>query len=479
MKYEIEWPPWSELANERFAPLIENKDRYLILWGGRGSSKSIFAAKKLIYRCLEEPYFRCILFRSVFDTIRDSQWQTIKDIVEEMGLSTLFKFTKSPLEITCANGNKFIAKGGDRTSKIKSAANPTCVWYEEDIPKEEDFYNITGTIRTTKAEYLQEIFTLNPEMDENYEDNYFWKMFFEDHPGETSFTDISYIEIKDKLIPLGYTCHHSTHWDNKFLPDETRAMYENYKNTNTYKYTTQTLGLWAMREIGGRFWKSFDIAKHTATFEPRLDLPLHISFDENVRPYPALSIWQINDGDIRQIHEICLEPPENKLPKVAAAFVEWCQILEWNNIVYLYGDATSHKEDAKLEKGQNYWTMMRDRIEEYFKVKMRKPSKNPPVALSAEFINEIYSGTVEGLSILIDSRCRKSIFDYQFAEEAADGSMMKKKKNGIEIIGHLSDTKRYMITEAFKKEFGGYQRPKKKAVGVRRYTIGRPERKVY
>jgi len=178
MRYEIEWPPWSELANERFAPLIENRDRYLILWGGRGSSKSIFAAKKLIYRCLEEDYFRCILFRSVFDTIRDSQWQTIKDIVEEMGLSSLFKFTKSPLEIVCANGNKFIAKGGDRTSKIKSAANPTCVWYEEDIPKEEDFYNITGTIRTTKADYLQEIFTLNPEMDENYEDNYFWKMFF-------------------------------------------------------------------------------------------------------------------------------------------------------------------------------------------------------------------------------------------------------------------------------------------------------------
>ncbi len=478
MQYEIEWPPWHELLNKRFVPLIDNQDRYLITWGGRGSSKSIWAAKKLVYRCLEEDYFRCILYRNTFETIRDSQWQTIKDIVEEMGLSSLFKFTRSPLEIVCVNGNKFLAKGGDKTSKIKSIKDPTAVWYEEDIPKEDDFYNVTGTIRSLKADYLQEIFTLNPEMDEPFEDNWFWKMYFESHPGELSFRDVTHVDVKGEAVQLAYTCHHSTHWDNKFLPNETRAIYENYKHSNTYKYTTQTLGLWSMREIGGRFWKSFDISKHTMQHEVDMDLPMHISFDENVRPYPALSIWQLDGGHIRQVHEICLEPPYNKLPKVAEAFVEWCQEMDWNNKVYLYGDATSHKEDAKLEKGQNYWTMMKDRINRYFPVTMRKPTKNPPVALSAEFVNQIYSGDIEGLDISIDVRCKKSIYDYQFAEEAADGTMMKKKKDGIEIIGHLSDTKRYLILEAFKKEFVRYQRPPTE-LGVRRYTIGRPEKSVY
>ncbi len=478
MQYEIEWPPWRELVNKKFVPLIDNEDRYLILWGGRGSSKSVFAAKKLVYRCVNDPYFRCILFRNVYDTIRDSQWQTIKDVVEEMGLQELFKFTRSPLEITCINGNKFIAKGGDKTSKIKSTKDPTAVWYEEDIPEEEAFYNITGTVRTQKATYLQEIFTLNPELDGHYEENYFWQMFFEEHPGKMSFSEATPVDVQGETVYLRYTCHHSTHWDNKFLPKETRAMYENYKNTNSYKYTTQTLGLWAMREIGGRFWKSFDIAKHTGIYDAAVDMPMHISFDENVRPYPALSIWQIDDGAIRQVHEICLEPPENKLPKVAEAFVDWCHELGWNNKVYLYGDASSDKEDAKMEKGQNYWTMMRDRIDRYFPVTMRKPSKNPPVALSAEFINEIYMGNVAGLSIGIASRCKRSINDYQFAEEAADGGMMKKKTKGIELIGHLSDTKRYIIIEAFKKEFARYQRPEI-AQGVKRFTIGKPEKRAY
>ncbi len=57
----INWCEWGELVNEKFMPLINCKDRYVIMYGGRGSSKSNFEAKKLIYRCLSEPYFRHIL----------------------------------------------------------------------------------------------------------------------------------------------------------------------------------------------------------------------------------------------------------------------------------------------------------------------------------------------------------------------------------------------------------------------------------
>ena len=109
----ITLPAWSKTLNESFLPLVDNTDRYLVCYGGRGSSKSVFAAKKLIYRCLTEPYFRYILYRRTYNTIRDSQYQTIKDIVEELGLDSVFTFTLAPLEIRCANGNKFICRGGD------------------------------------------------------------------------------------------------------------------------------------------------------------------------------------------------------------------------------------------------------------------------------------------------------------------------------------------------------------------------------
>jgi PBSX family phage terminase large subunit len=465
---QVNLPPLRKVINTAFIPSYHYKGRYLIEWGGRGSSKSVFTAKKLIIRCLAEPYFRYILFRNVYDTIRDSQWQTIKDCVNDMGLQDLFTFTTSPLKITCINGNYFVAKGGDKSEKIKSIKDPTGVWYEEDIPEEEDFYNITGSIRTTKAEYLQEVFSINPEVKGHFEDNWFWKKFFLGHH-KLTFEDTTKTDIDGEIVELGYYCHHSTYHDNRFLPKEYKALLEQYKLTNPYKYIVHTLGQWGVKEIGDRFWKDFDISKHTAELSINNDLPLHISFDENTRPYPALSIWQIEDKEIRQIHEICLRTPRNKLTEVAKELIKWCKSNGWKNKFYLYGDATSDKEDTKLQKGYNYWTMLRDKLWDFAPVTLRKPTKNPPVALRAEFINSIYKYNFQGLSILIGNSCKESINDYMFAEEASDGSMKKKKnKEGIEEIGHLSDCKAYLIVEAFKNEFRIFQKGEKPAT----YTIG-------
>ena len=176
----VQWCEWDLLVNKRFIPLIENKDRYVIMYGGRGSSKSNFEAKKLIHRCLSEPYFRHILIRNTYATIKDSSYQTIKDIIYELGLQSLFEFKLQPLEIHCVNGNCFYARGCDDTQKLKSIKDPTGAWYEEDIPTEEDFITITTSIRTEKAKYLQETFTINPEVEGNFQEHWFYKRFFGD-----------------------------------------------------------------------------------------------------------------------------------------------------------------------------------------------------------------------------------------------------------------------------------------------------------
>lgn len=209
---------------------------------------------------------------------------------------------------------------------------------------------------------------------------------------------------------------------------------------------------------GGEFWKAFDRRTHVKNIKINLDLPLHISFDENVNPYPALSVWQVNGKYAMQIHEIALRHPNNKLTKVAHEFVRWARGKNWSNLVYIYGDSTSQKEDAKLQSGYNYFTMLRNEIEPHFRCQIRKPSKNPPVALSADFINTIYENNYEGISISIDESCKESIKDYTMAQEAADGTMIKKKTDGVELIGHFSDNKRYFLTEIFRSEFRKYQR---------------------
>src|SRR6478735_1723625 len=101
------------------------------LWGGRDSGKTRHIAMQLLLSCLSLPYFRCILVRKVANTIKDSQWQQLKDVAEEWKVDHLFNFKEHPLEILCFNGNKFLCRGMDEPTKLKSVSNPSHCWCEE------------------------------------------------------------------------------------------------------------------------------------------------------------------------------------------------------------------------------------------------------------------------------------------------------------------------------------------------------------
>ena len=475
---KVKFPPFHKLVNERFTEIVNNKDRYRFLWGGRNSGKSVSTSRKLIYRCLNEKYFRYILIKKTFESIKDSQWRTLKDDIEQLGLSELFTFRKQPLEIECVNGNMFIARGLDKVEKLKSIKDPTGAWYEEGNQITlEDFITTTTSIRSIRADYIQEIFSFNPETDIDYENFWLWQMFFKGH-SEKNFKDTVKIELPSgKIIENPYTSHHTTYKDNKYLTEIQEADLEQWKEINPYYYTIYALGEWGNKTVRDKFWKSFDRIKHVKKVTLNLELPLHISFDENVNPYPALSIWQIDDKKVSQVHEICLRNPNNKVRSVGKEFLSWAKRNDWSNIVYIYGDATSAKEDTKLEAGVNYFTMLRDIIEQDFPTQIRKPSKNPPVALSAEFVNAIYEMNYQGIEVTIGDNCTESINDYSLVQEKTDGTMKKPKdKNGIEVLGHLSDTKRYLLVEAFSNEFRQYQR---RLSGKLDYTLAPPKEQSY
>ena len=48
----VEFPMVSQMVNKKFESIWYNEDRYLLLYGSRGSSKSNFAAKKKVFQCL-------------------------------------------------------------------------------------------------------------------------------------------------------------------------------------------------------------------------------------------------------------------------------------------------------------------------------------------------------------------------------------------------------------------------------------------
>jgi PBSX family phage terminase large subunit len=348
---EIIFPPLRKIINERFIPLFFNTDRYLLLWGGRGSSKSDFTSKKLIYRCLNDRYFRYILVRNTYNTIKDSQYQTIKDIITGFGLEKEFHFRENPLEIICKkNGNKFYARGCDDVAKIKSIKDPSGAWYEEanEISKP-DFITITTAIRTTKADYLQEILTFNPECDEpNAEDFWINDMFFKGQ-SDKSFSTQAEIKLPDgETLVTKYTSHHSTYKDNRWCSKEYIAFLEQLRDFDPYYYDVYTLGIWGTKQIVRPFANQYDPKKHNDVSVKRDNSrQLIMSVDFNIDPFGAILLhkWKDSVGD--HVHVFDEATIKN------ASIFEMADLIitKYRNFIpsmYITGDYTGKKRQQGL-----------------------------------------------------------------------------------------------------------------------------------
>ena len=476
---QIDWPPWESMINERFVPLVENTDRYLILYGGRGSSKSNAVAKILIYRCLTEPYFRFILTRKYYTTIRNSQYKNLKDLIETLGLSKLFKFRTQPYEIECINGNMFVSAGCDEPQKIKSIKDPSGVWYEEDIIDEESWITITTSIRTTKANYLQEIFTINPEVEGDYRENWFFKRFFQKwwSPQNLNHIGMMKVDFGNRTVNMTYTVHHSDHTDNVWLPDEFRAFLAKMRIDNPYYYEIYSKGVWGNKVVGGRFYHEFDRKRHTAVLSRRPypqyggynpERSLHISYDFNVRPYMTMIIAQIIGTKIYIIDEIAAKEPHNSTPAITRMFANKYQNQKAR--VYVYGDPAGRAESTRNEQDNNEYAIIK-RILATFSPQVRVDRKAPSVELRGQFINEVFKNNFSGLSITIDEKCTNLIDDMMYLLEASDGTKhkhrVKDKESGVtyEQRGHFSDALDYFVCKAFKAEWRAYKRGDKYATG--------------
>ena len=216
-------------------------------------------------------------------------------------------------------------------------------------------------------------------------------------------------------------------------------------------------------EAGQEFYKAFNYERHICKVGYNATLPIHISLDENVNPYITATLYQIIGKEVYQIDELCMSHPKNTVRGLADGFIS--KYPNHNIGVYVYGDATSQKEDTKVEKGQNFFTLFCRYISDY-RPSMRVPRSNPPVAMRGNWINEILES--DAIKIRISDKCHNSIADLQFVKEDADGTKLKKKirdiRTGVsyEQYGHCSDTFDYMLTYAFATDFLSYQKGSRK-----------------
>jgi phage terminase large subunit len=154
------------VLSESFYPLLEDKHRYLVLCGGRGSGKSEFAARKIFYRCLNEGNHRFLILRKVRKTCGVSVIKVFQVLLRESGIA--FEFNKSDhiIRFNAPNGtpNELLFDGLDEPEKIKSIKGLTGMWIEEATEfTESEFVETDLVLREPGPSYKQIILSFNPD----------------------------------------------------------------------------------------------------------------------------------------------------------------------------------------------------------------------------------------------------------------------------------------------------------------------------
>ena len=120
----LAWKRWIESQNNKtFLPLFADEHKHLIVKGGGGSGKSIWAGNKILSRCRWEPGHRFLVVRKTAKSLRESCFHQLataayRDYAGE--IDRIPKGKSGDMYIRFRNGSEIIFAGLDDVEKLKS-----------------------------------------------------------------------------------------------------------------------------------------------------------------------------------------------------------------------------------------------------------------------------------------------------------------------------------------------------------------------
>jgi hypothetical protein len=418
-------------------------ERYsFILFGGAmGGAKTFGSLSALLIMCTYFPNSRWCVIRENLEKIR------ITTIPSFLNLKPSGVLKSSPYEYTHPNGSVIMFKGEnyDNDKELNWLKGLECngFLFEEINECQELTLDIcfgrAGRWKTTPAKKPIILATCNPTNN--------WV--------KTKIYD----KWKSNTLPDGWMYIPAKITDNPHL---TEAYKENLNNMPRFQYEVFVEGNWDVQmKTGGEFYKCFEVNRHVAETYYNPDLPLHISFDDNVNPYLPVGIFQIEGKKVYMIDEIAGVTPNNTVKSVCNEFIR--KYPAHQSGLFIYGDATASKEDTKLEKGYNFYRLITDALVKY-RPTLRVLRSNPSVKMRGDWINTILEKQFNDITITIGTNCKKTINDFISVKEAPDGTKNKETatdpntKKLYQIVGHFSDCFDYLLCSAFANDFTAYQR---------------------
>jgi len=272
------------------------------------------------------------------------------------------------------------------------------------------------------------------------------------NPTQTWIKQIVYDPWKAGTLPKHIYYLPSFVTDNPFLD---QAYLDNLEKLPLYEYEVFVKGNWDITlKTQNAFWHQLEVKAHIAAAFYDQHKTIHVSIDSNVLPFCSATIWQVDTDKkiVTQVGEIAAKDPNNHASGLARKVREYLEELEYSDVVFLYGDATTKSQNTIDEKRRSFLQIFIEELQETYNTVDHIGRSNPQVAKTGEFVNALYAG-FDGWRLLIGEGCKESLSDYLSVKKDMDGTMQKRRVtdengNSYEEYGHMSDTKRYFLYKA-------------------------------
>lgn len=277
--------------NPIFKQLFTTTKRYIVLTGGRGSSKSFGLNTSAVLMSYEQGH-KVLHTRVAMSTAEDSIIPEFQEKIHLLEVDNDFQVYKGDIT-NRVSGSKFLFRGiktasGDQTAKLKSIPGLTD-WFldeAEELLDEKKFDDIDFSVRGGGAQN-RIVLILNPTTKEHW----IWKRWFKNH--------LRYITIDGFKIPVSDhpdILHiHTTYLDNPHLPDQFVEQMKKLKFSDPAKYQHVVLGGWLEREEGVVFenWEEGEFNHY---------LPYCFGLDFGFSPDPCAMVKVAVDRKAKKIY---------------------------------------------------------------------------------------------------------------------------------------------------------------------------------
>ncbi len=384
--------------------------------GPVGSGKSA----ALCFECIRQAYVNTgrqgLLAAPTYSMLRDATLTGLFGMLDGQDVDFEMRKSDGELELT----------GAETTILLRSLEEPerlrgtNLAWFGVDelsYTKEEGWLRLEARLRDPKAERLCGFGVWTPQGHD-----WIYKRFLKTPIG-------------------GYGCVLAKPFENKHLLERTPDYYERLENSYDPRfYKQEVLGEY-LNSRADRVYHCFNRALHVAQhkYDPRKILFWALDF--NVSPMSSILAQDVG-GKLAVIDEIVLD---------RATTDEACQEFE-NRYrghvagLEIFGDASGRNMHTT---GTSDYTMLQSFLYRagFRNVKIRVPSKNPPVLSRIQRVNGYLTNSLGEIRIEIDPRCRELVKDFEEVLFKPDSGVIDKTRDLRRT--HASDALGYLVWEMY------------------------------